>query len=154
MCSIISIQESNSNIIYNYVCYILYILYIYSLTYIHMYEVWSCVIIVIFNFRELRMIDFCIFLLVHSSVIFVYVDNFSHFGLSVCFWHKKRLIVFWCALRFFTIQKNGSRKCIKFCIKNEIKFARTFEMFTVAFGGSSINRTQVQLWYNRFKEGR
>ena len=27
-------------------------------------------------------------------------------------------------------------------------------MFTVAFGESTMSRTQVQLWYNRFKEGR
>ena len=46
------------------------------------------------------------------------------------------------------------RNCIKFCIKNEIKCARTFEMLTVAFNESNIGRTQVQLWYNRFKEGR
>ena len=27
-------------------------------------------------------------------------------------------------------------------------------MLAVAFGASTMNRTQVQLWYNRFKEGR
>ena len=27
-------------------------------------------------------------------------------------------------------------------------------MLTVAFGGSTMSRTQGQLWYNRFKEGR
>ena len=27
-------------------------------------------------------------------------------------------------------------------------------MLTVAFGESTMSRTQVQLWYNRFKEGR
>ena len=27
-------------------------------------------------------------------------------------------------------------------------------MFTAAFGGSTISRTQVQLWCNRFNEGR
>ena len=27
-------------------------------------------------------------------------------------------------------------------------------MLTVAFGGSTISRTQFQLWYKRFKEGR
>ena len=36
----------------------------------------------------------------------------------------------------------------------EIKCATTFEMLTVAFGWSTMNRTQVQLWYNRFKKGR
>ena len=27
-------------------------------------------------------------------------------------------------------------------------------MFTAAFGESTMSRTQIQLWYNRFKEGR
>ena len=33
----------------------------------------------------------------------IYVDNISHFGLSVCFWQLKKLVVFWCPLRFFTM---------------------------------------------------
>ena len=37
--------------------------------------------------------------------------------------------------------------------KNSIKCARTLEILTVAFGESTKNRIQVQLWYNRFKEG-
>ena len=52
-----------------------------------------------------------------------------------------------------------SKKWIKetvlsFVSKNEIKFARTFEMLTVAYGESTMSKTQVQLWYNRFQEGR
>ena len=39
-------------------------------------------------------------------------------------------------------------------VKNEIKCAKTFKMLTVAFGESTMSRTQVQLWYNRFKECR
>ena len=31
---------------------------------------------------------------------------------------------------------------------------RAFEMLTLVFGESMKSRTQVQLWYNRFKEGR
>ena len=46
------------------------------------------------------------------------------------------------------------RNCITFCVKNEIKYAKTFEMLTVGFGESTMSRTQVQLWYNSFKEGR
>ena len=46
------------------------------------------------------------------------------------------------------------RNYIKFCVKNEIKCTRTFEILTVAFGKSTMTRTQIQLWYNRFKEGR
>ena len=48
-------------------------------------------------------------------------------------------MVFWHALRFFTI---------------EIKCAMAFEILTVALGESTMSRTQVQLSYNRFKEGR
>ena len=46
------------------------------------------------------------------------------------------------------------RNSIKFWVKNEFKCARIFEMFSVAFGESTMNRTQVQLWHNRFTEGR
>ena len=50
-------------------------------------------------------------------------------------------------------EKRDQRNCIKFCVKNEIKYARTFEMLTLALDESTMSRTQVQLWYNRFKEG-
>ena len=35
-----------------------------------------------------------------------------------------------------------------------MKCARTFEMLSVTFAESTMSRTQVQLWYNRFKEDR
>ena len=37
-------------------------------------------------------------------------------------------------------------------VKNEIKLARIFEMLT--YGKSTMSKTHVQLWYNRFKESR
>ena len=46
------------------------------------------------------------------------------------------------------------RNCIEFCVKSAIKCARTFEMLTVAFAESAMSRTQVHLWYNRFKKDR
>ena len=46
------------------------------------------------------------------------------------------------------------KKMDQFCVKNEIKYARTFKILTVAFGEPSMSRTQAELWYNRFKEGR
>ena len=55
---------------------------------------------------------------------------------------------------FLLFEKMVQRNCIKFCVKNEIKCARTFEILTVQFGESTTSRTQVQLWYSRFKEGR
>ena len=48
----------------------------------------------------------------------------------------------------------NQRNWIKFCVKNEMKYARTFKILTVAFGESTMSRTQVQLWYKRFKESR
>ena len=42
-------------------------------------------------------------------------------------------------------------KCIKFCVKYEIKYARIFEMLTVAYDQFTMCITQVQLWYNWFK---
>ena len=44
------------------------------------------------------------------------------------------------------LEKMNQRNCIKFCVKNEIKCARKVEMLTVAFGESTMSRTQVQLW--------
>ena len=57
---------------------------------------------------------------------------------------------------FLLFEKTGSKQlCIKFCVKkNGIQCSNTFEMLTVAFGESTISRTQVQLWYNRLKKGR
>ena len=55
-------------------------------------------------------------------------------------------------LDFLQLEKMDPRNCTKFCVKNEIKCARTFKMLTVAFGEST--RMQVQFWYNWFKVGR
>ena len=63
---------------------------------------------------------------------------------------KRRLVVFRCALRFFTIRK----KWIKETVKNKIKCSKTFEMLTVTFGESTMSRIQVQLWCNWFKKCR
>ena len=35
-----------------------------------------------------------------------------------------------------------------------MKYARTFEILTVAYGESTLTRKQVQLWYKKFKDGR
>ena len=64
------------------------------------------------NFEGCVWLIFALFLLLcwYTYLLYVYVDNISHFGLSVCFWQIKRLIVFWCALRFFTIRKHSKKK--------------------------------------------
>ena len=48
---------------------------------------------------------------------------------------------------FLLFDKMNQRNCIKFWVK-------TFEMLTVEFVESTISRTQIQLCYNQFKEGR
>ena len=55
---------------------------------------------------------------------------------------------------FLQFEKMDQRNCLKSCVKNKIKCARTYEMSTVEFGKSTMSRIQVQLWYNQFKEGR
>ncbi|UYV69995.1 hypothetical protein LAZ67_7001419 [Cordylochernes scorpioides] len=46
------------------------------------------------------------------------------------------------------------RTCIKFCVKNEIKCADAFRMLTVAYGGATLDRSNVYRWYKMFSEGR
>ena len=41
-------------------------------------------------------------------------------------------------------QFKNQRNCIKFCVKTEIEYAKTFEMLTGAFDESTMIRTQVQ----------
>ena len=48
-----------------------------------------------------------------------------------------------CSSIFYYSKKVNQRNC-----------ARIFQILTVTFGESAISRTQDQLWYNRFKEGR
>ena len=59
--------------------------------------------------------------------------------------------MFGCVFDFLLFEKNG-KNFIKFCVTNEIKWAKTFQMLTVDFVESTMTKTQVQLWYNRFKE--
>ena len=46
----------------------------------------------------------------YTCLLYIYVDNISHFWLSVYFWQIKRFLVFQCGLRSFTIQ---NKKWIK-----------------------------------------
>ena len=46
---------------------------------------------------------------------------------------------------FLLFEEMVQRNCIQFCVKNKIKYARIFKMLVVAFGESTMTRTQVQL---------
>ena len=111
------------------------------------------------------MMDFRIFfpvMLVHMSVL--YVDNISHVGLSVCFWQIKRLVLFWCALRFFCFSKKmDQRNCLckklKLNVQGHLKcwlwplasLLCGIKSFRKAEKKSMNMRTWAQLWYKRFK---
>ncbi|UYV64612.1 hypothetical protein LAZ67_3001311 [Cordylochernes scorpioides] len=57
-------------------------------------------------------------------------------------------------LRFLPIKKLDQRTCNKFCVKNEIKWADTFRMLTVAYGEATLDRSNVYRWYKMLSEGR
>ena len=44
--------------------------------------------------------------------------------------------------------------CIKFCVKNEIKYNKVCEMLTKAYGASAMSKTRIYEWYKRFQAGR
>ena len=67
---------------------------------------------------------------------------------------KKVSRVLVCFFDFLLFEKIDPRNSIKFCVKNSNKYAKIFKMLTVAFSESTMSGTHVQLWYNRFKEGR
>ena len=48
----------------------------------------------------------------------------------------------------------GQIICIKFCVKNGIKFSKAIEMMTVAFGESTLSQKGVYKWYKRFTDDR
>ncbi|UYV62628.1 hypothetical protein LAZ67_2001354 [Cordylochernes scorpioides] len=62
--------------------------------------------------------------------------------------------VFWIVFDFYLLKKMDQRTCIKFCVKNEIKCADAFRMLTVAYGESTLDRSNVYRWYKMFSEGR
>ena len=46
------------------------------------------------------------------------------------------------------------RICIKFCVKNGIKFSKTLETLKVAYGECTVSQKSVYKWYKLFTEGR
>ena len=46
------------------------------------------------------------------------------------------------------------RVCLKFCVSNGIAATESLKMLQKCFGESTLSRTQVFEWHNRFSEGR
>lgn len=46
------------------------------------------------------------------------------------------------------------RECIKFCVKNNLKCSDVVTMLSKAYGDECMSKTQIYLWYQRFKDGR
>ena len=69
-------------------------------------------ITVFFKFLELHRFEFCIFSLCYVNthhVCYIWWHFQPFWIVSLFFDRQERLVVFWCALRFF-IRKNGSKK--------------------------------------------
>ena len=110
----------------------------------------------IFQFRELSMFDFCIFLCCYVGRHVCYIRwQYQKFWIVSLFLTDIKLSpVLVCSSIFYYSTKMDQKKCIKFFVKNVIKCAKTFEMLTKAFGESTRSRIQAQFWNNRFKEDR
>ena len=63
----------------------------------------------------------------------IYADKYGHFECSINFWQLLCLHVFWFVFDFCLFQKMDQWICIKFCMKNKIKWADAFRMLTVAY---------------------
>ena len=120
----------------------------------HIYEVGSKKP-VIFKFRELRMFDFRIFVFCFVGTYVCYICwQYQPFWIFSLFLTDKSVSrIFVCSSIFYYLKK-WKKETIKFCVKDEIKCSRTFEMLTATFDESTMRRSQVQLWYNRIKECR
>ena len=100
---------------------------------------------------------FALFLMLcwYTCLLYTYVVEYQPFQIVSLFLTAKKVsCVFVRSLIFLLFEKMDQRNCIKFCVKNEIKCATTFEILIVTFGESTMRRTQMQLCYNRFNEGR
>ena len=55
---------------------------------------------------------------------------------------------------FRLLKEMDQRICIKFCVKNEIKCSKVYEILTKAYDESAMSKTRVYKRYKRFQDGR
>lgn len=51
-------------------------------------------------------------------------------------------------------EKSEQRACVKFCFKTGKTASETYELLKTAFGDKCLSRSNVFIWFNRFKNGR
>lgn len=51
-------------------------------------------------------------------------------------------------------EKSEQRTCVKFCFKTGKTASETYELLKTAFGDKCLSRSNVFIWFNRFKNGR
>ena len=54
---------------------------------------------------------------------------------------------------FRLLKEMDQRICVKFCVKNEIKFIKVCKMLTKAYGESAMSKRRVYEWYKLFQDG-
>ena len=99
----------------------------------------------------IRFSIFCGVMLV--LIFFTYVDKFGYFERSVDFYSYFALTCFGSSSIFAFSKKGILRICIKFCVKNKIKWVDAFRMLTVAYGEATLNQSNDSRWYKMFSEG-
>ena len=79
----------------------------------------------------------------------IYVDNNQPFWIVSLFLTDKKVSrVLVCSTIFYYSNKLISESVLSFVLEMKLNVQEH-----LAFGKSTISRTQVQLWYNRFNEG-
>lgn len=83
-----------------------------------------------------------------------YSDKFGHFECSVNFLTSALLALVLALLQFYSISKNESNICIKFCLQNKIKSENPFRMLLVTYGDDTLAGSTVYRWYKMFSNDR
>jgi len=60
----------------------------------------------------------------------------------------------YCIAIFTMCESTEQRICMKFCFKIGKTAAKTYQLLQQAYGEDAMGRTQVFVWFRRFKEGR
>ena len=55
---------------------------------------------------------------------------------------------------FLCSKMSDQRICLKYCVKNRIKFSEAFKMLKEAFDDDAMSLSRVYEWYKCFREGR
>ena len=89
------------------------------------------------------------------AFLFFYLGGSHHpFWIVSLFLKDKNVCHVWVCSSIFDFWKKWIKETVLSFMEKMKLNVQTFEILTVAFGESTRSRTQVKLWYNRFKKRR